>query len=158
MANIVFVCSGNTCRSPMAAALAARRLAAAGSKATVSSAGVNAVSGRVASHHATVVMGEMGLSLAAHRSRRVTGFDLYHADVVLTMEEWQLTRLVELDPFPVARVCTLAVFTGGYGDVSDPYGGDLETYRRCAMELDNLVDKAVSLYLAGPDFPPLGRE
>ncbi|HUW64770.1 MAG TPA: low molecular weight protein arginine phosphatase [Spirochaetia bacterium] len=158
MATILFICSGNTCRSPMAAAMAGRYLALAGSPVPVASAGVDACAGRAASALAVTVMEQMGLSLAGHRACRVTPGDLRQADLVLAMEGWQLGVLAALDPSAARRSFTLTAFTGEPGDVSDPFGGDLAVYRQCARELDRLVGKALTRYLDGPDFSLSGRE
>ena len=138
----------------MAAALAGRRLEGTGVHAA--SRGLDALEGSPASPGALAAMAGMGLSLAGHRSRRVTLSDLRQASLVLAMTGSQAGRLALLAPF--ARVFTLAGFAGEQGDIADPYLGDLAAYRQCARELDGLVGKAVTRLLAGPDFFPSGRE
>jgi protein-tyrosine-phosphatase len=81
---VLTVCTGNTCRSPMAAAILDRRLAEAGTEATVASAGTLGWRGRAATAHAVAVMEEMGLDISAHRSRRIDAGDL-DVDLVLAM-------------------------------------------------------------------------
>jgi protein-tyrosine phosphatase len=138
----------------MAAALAGRRLAGSGIRAV--SRGLDAVDGGPASPGALTVMAEMGLSLAAHRSRLLLPGDLRQASLVLTMTGGQRGRVTALGTG--FRVFALAAFAGEEGDIPDPYLGDLAVYRQCARELDRLVNKALERALGGPDFSLPGRE
>ncbi|HVW34635.1 MAG TPA: low molecular weight protein arginine phosphatase, partial [Acidimicrobiia bacterium] len=78
------LCTGNTCRSPMAAALLGRRLEDAGVKATVSSAGL-LFDGRPATDHGVAVLAERGLDTSGHRSRKLRPDHLSEVDLVIGM-------------------------------------------------------------------------
>lgn len=130
---ILFVCSGNTCRSPLAAALARDALAFAGGEHVVESAGLHARSGGPASPGARAVAQERGLSLSRHRARRVDAALVAGADATLCMESAHVDACSALAPG--ARVERLAE-----EDLADPIGSDVEAYRVTAQALQNHVD------------------
>ena len=139
MSKIVFVCTGNTCRSPMAAMLAAQIFNKAGIVAEVISAGVNAWPNQPASRHAISVMEECGLSLVNHKACATSDTLLEDATLVLTMTASH--RAVLLSDYPAAKekIFTLAEYVGQNADVCDPFGGSLEDYRVCAAQIRELL-------------------
>jgi protein-tyrosine phosphatase len=144
--NILLVCSGNTCRSPLAAAILTEKLAAdpefAGT--TVQSAGTSAWDGTPASEGSYLVALERGLDLSSHRARMLTADQVRDADLVLTMSEAHARRVAELGG--EQKVFTLADYAGnpdGRRDVRDPMGGDVAEYRDTAVVLDALLERAV---------------
>ncbi len=141
---ILFVCSGNTCRSPMASAILQQfadrdDLASA---ISVSSAGVAAQIGSPASTVARDVMVRMGLSLAYHEARQIGFADLVENDLVLTMTEGQRHILASGMPEVSDKVFSLGTFIGEKGDVVDPYGGGAQEYEACAVVLTNWLAAA----------------
>ena len=142
---ILLVCTGNICRSPLAAALLQRALAERGIEGIdVSSAGTGAWDGAPVSEGAYLVGLERGLDLSAHRARLLTRELVEQADLVLTMARHHRARVDELGG--EGRVFVLGEYAGREGDeaeVSDPFGGDLEVYRDTCVELQALVEAAV---------------
>ncbi len=142
---ILLVCTGNICRSPLAAALLQRALAERGIEGIdVSSAGTGAWDGAPVSEGAYLVGLERGLDLSAHRARLLTRELVEQADLVLTMARHHRARVDELGG--EGRVFVLGEYAGREGDeaeVSDPFGGDLEVYRDTCVELEALIDAAV---------------
>lgn len=138
MTRILFVCSGNTCRSPLAEAIAKRLVSISGrTDVEVSSAGTHANDGSAASDGSLLVGMERGLDLSAHRSRLLTREMVVANDLVLAMTPLHRARVKELDP--EANVHLLVGFASGEGDgpaVQDPFGGDLGAYRKTADELE----------------------
>ena len=143
--HILIVCSGNTCRSPLAAALLTEALVAAGhSNVTVQSAGTGAWEGAPASEGAYLVGLERGLDLSAHRARLVTRALVDEADIVLTMSRPHLARVRELGGGGRAHLFgEYAGLTGHRADIPDPYGGDLDEYRATIRTLADLMPAVV---------------
>jgi len=142
---ILLVCTGNICRSPLAAALLQRALTDRGIEGMdVSSAGTGAWDGAPVSEGAYLVGLERGLDLSAHRARLLTRELIEEADLVLTMARHHRARVDELGG--EGRVFVLGEYAGREGDeaeVSDPFGGDLEVYRDTCVELEALIEAAV---------------
>ena len=149
MKTILFVCTANICRSPMAAAIMRQRIARLGlaEQVQVLSAGVWAEEGYGASTNAINTLSARGVDLTGHRSQMVSAPLLAQADVVLVMEEAHRRSLFHLAPKYLGRVYLLTEMSGRHEDVEDPYGGPLEGYTRTADLLEKLVDAGLPAIL-----------
>jgi len=137
---IVLVCTGNTCRSPMAEGLLKHKLAGVGdawSGVNVISAGVAASEGAMASQQAVDVMEAKGIDIACHESRPLSDAIMHRADVVLTMTRGHRAAILAAWPDMSDRVHTLRP---DGGDIADPVGGSVELYEQCARQIGESLD------------------
>lgn len=136
--NIYLICTGNTCRSPMAEAILRSRGI---ENVSVRSAGVHAQDGWPISLNAKTLIEEADM-LYTPVSRAVSSEDLKWADVVLTMTEGHKANLIYSHPEVKYKTFTLKGFVkpDSTGDVYDPYGGDIDTYRHVFNELSRIID------------------
>ena len=147
---IFFVCSGNICRSPMAAEYARHRAAQAGlSHLLVDSAGTLGIIGAPASEYAVQVLRESGLDLTSHRSRGVRKNDMTDSDLVLVMEHRHMAELEHRFPRREGSVYLLRAFdhgpdpASGAPDLDDPIQQPLDDYRARFAEIRTAVDHLV---------------
>jgi len=139
--HVLFVCTGNICRSPLAAELLERAVQSRGlTDVTVSSAGTGAWDGAPASEGAYLVALEGGLDLSGHRARLLTRELVEQADLILTMARHHRARVDELGG--EGKVFVLGEYAGRDSndcEVSDPFGGLIDVYRDTYAELDALA-------------------
>lgn len=137
--NILFVCTGNTCRSPMAAALMNKIATEQDLDVRIESAGLFAAGGGMASDNAIKAMIPYGIDLTTHRTQPVTEELIKQCDLILTMTE---AHKMVLEPMAKGKVFTLTEYAGGTGDIPDPYGGDLDEYAKCASAIYSALTDA----------------
>jgi len=129
---ILFVCTGNTCRSPMAQALAIHLF---GEGYEIASAGIMAMQGSAASTHAISAMLQRKLDLAAHKAQMLNEELIEWADLILAMTDGHKSAINS------EKVHTLGEYAGTSVSVSDPYGGNLQVYLNCAEEIYILLEE-----------------
>jgi protein-tyrosine-phosphatase len=144
MLRILLICTGNTCRSPMAEVLLQEKIRQTGlaDRVKVLSAGLCAGGESPASSGAQAVAARRGLDLAAHRSRQVLAEYVQAAGLVLTMTQSHKGAVTAMAPEAVGKVYTLAEYADSEGDVPDPFGCSGEIYEACAAGIEELLDKA----------------
>jgi protein-tyrosine phosphatase len=151
MPAVLFVCTANRIRSPLAAALFQRRIEERddADRWQVDSTGTWTDNGLPALREAQMVAAEVGLDLSRHRSTRVETVDLTDYDLILTMTTSQRDALrIET---PAARGNTLTLSEAAVGlayDVDDPVGRPVEIYRRTLQELDDIITRGLPRVVA----------
>jgi len=150
MKTILFVCTGNICRSPMAAGLLQQRLRKDPERRDwhVMSAGTWASEGRPASAYAVAEMADRDIDISAHRSRRVTESLMKQADLVLVMTRNHAEALRVTFPEQADKVYMLSEMVGKTFDIADPYGGTRLEYSYIAQELEQLIDEGYDRILS----------
>lgn len=125
---IVFVCTGNTCRSPMAEGICRELLRERGvSGVECTSCGLAAQPGMPACENAVSAAAEYGADISGHRSRCFTPYLAQEAELFVCMTESHALVLAQYVPKEKIRLLG--------GGVPDPYGADLDVYRRCAASI-----------------------
>jgi protein-tyrosine phosphatase len=144
---IIFVCTGNTCRSPLGAALAVKMLAerqdvlpkdlvAKGFE--VLSAGLFAADGLGATPEACEAAEALGAKIGQHRSQRLTSELIHRADLLFCMTESHVQQVLRMAPWAASKVRRLAS-----QDISDPIGGGSEQYRRTAEQIQQALQESL---------------
>ncbi|MDD6012590.1 MAG: ribosomal protein S18-alanine N-acetyltransferase [Oscillospiraceae bacterium] len=145
---IMFVCTGNTCRSPMAQALMEKKCREKKLNILCRSCGLGAFSGEPASDGAVLAMESYGIDLSIHRSAGISAYMFDEYDLFVCMTPG---HAVSLAPYvPRERLLVLG------GGIPDPYGGSEEVYRQCAAALDRALDALVQK-LSGVLVLPMGK-
>lgn len=135
---IIFVCTGNTCRSPMAESI--YKHLDTDSTLECVSRGLVVLFPEPSNPKAVIVLNNHDLSLDGHMSKGLSGEDIDENTLILTMTEDQKRKTME--QFTVTdNIYTIKEFVGELGDVTDPYGGTLMDYEDCYSELARLVKK-----------------
>lgn len=144
--NIFFVCTGNTCRSPMAEALARLLLAEIAPDRhdlIFKSAGTAAWPQDGIAPQAASVLQQFQIDSSGHRASQIQVDQIRQAALVLTMTAAQRDMLRQLAPAEAGKIQTLAQYAGDRGDVPDPFGRDENYYRQVADHLTTLLRRAL---------------
>ena len=160
MPSVLFVCTANICRSPIASALMRslvdqRQL---GSDWRIESAGTWTQEGYPAASKAQAILKEGGVDISDHRSRSVSGKLLRDFDLILVMEQGHREALQIEFPDIRERVYLLSELAGAVYDIRDPIGGSTEDFMETIREISHLLaqgfDKIVQLAQEASSSPP----
>lgn len=128
---VIFICTGNTCRSPMAEGIF-KEFSRTLPNIEVSSAGLMANNGDTVSENSVTACKELGIDISSHKAKQITKEDLLSNDLFVCMTENHTNILIS------AGISKNMIYTL---NVSDPYGGNIELYRECCKEIyDKLLE------------------
>ena len=145
---ILFVCTGNTCRSPMAEALLRKKAKEEGLDLEVDSAGIFAIDGGPISDKSIEVLRRDGIYIEDYKSQMASEELLKKQDLVLTMSRGHKTSLLSSYDFLDKKVYTMKEYAYNIEeDVLDPFGGSLDIYLSTKEELEEIINDIVKKLL-----------
>jgi protein-tyrosine-phosphatase len=139
---LLFVCSGNTCRSPLAEGIAKIKFPQSLSEdIEITSAGSSAIEGVPASDLAVRVASEHGIDISQHKTRLLSRSLVKQADLIVTMSSKHRQTVGILEPSALEHTYLLTDFCDdAAGDVPDPINGDIHVYRRTFQIIEKCLD------------------
>ena len=148
MKKIMFVCTGNICRSAMAHAYMQFSVNKLKNKDDylISSCGTYAVPGEKSTNNAVIAMKEYGVDLSNHHATNIRDIDIENYDLILCMTMQHKRNVVELYPKLLNKTYTIKEYVNRdeiYKDIDDPWGLNLQVYKDCARDIVNNVDKVI---------------
>src|SRR5476651_609554 len=139
MKTILFICTGNVCRSPMAEALFRRAVRGRG-EFRVLSAGIGAMDGHAPTQHSVTAMRELGVDISAQRSRMLTAELIRQADFIFGMTHGHVDTISLLYPPAAEKTFLLREFDETLDpyekDISDPIGSPYDVYAHCRDQIE----------------------
>lgn len=146
--NIMFVCTGNTCRSAMAEGLAKKKINDKKLDINVSSSGIFAMEGEHASYNSVAIMKEYDTDILMHKSTPIENSNIEEMDLILCATMSHKNQVIMRYPDLKEKVYTMKEYAefdnnGKDTDISDPWGYDINTFRMCAAEISLCVDKII---------------
>lgn len=151
MKKIIFICTGNICRSPMANHYMQKKVKDLGKsdQYIIDSCGTYAVSGEMATKNAIEAMKVYGVNMENHRAKSIQELDLNEYDLIIGLTTTHKIAVQSLYPHISKKVYTLKEYANPeekYIDIDDPWGLSMQVYDSCAKEIVNNVDSLIEKF------------
>ena len=135
---VLFVCTGNTCRSPMAEAIFNNKVQ--GSNLKAESAGLSILPGSIASRNSATLVGDkLKIDISSRRAQSLMKNHLESNDIILTMTNRISDIIKKSYPQYTHKIFSLKEYVGVEGEISDPYGGTIKVYEKTYDELNEII-------------------
>ena len=148
---IMFICTGNICRSAMAEGLLKKQSKEAGLNIEVCSCGIYAEEGSLATYSAIEAAKEYSVDITYHKATHIRNSNITQMDVILCATNGHKQMVIQMYPNLKDKIYTMKEYAYGEKlqnlDISDPWGYDMETYRRCASQINDITEKIVQKLL-----------
>ena len=141
---IMFICTGNICRSAMAHVMLEDKAKKQNKDIQVYSCGVFAQNGDKSTKEAIEVMKEYGINLENHRATNIRNSDIEQMDIILCATTAHKNNVINIYPNLEEKIFTMKEYVEypkNDLDIKDPWGFDINTYRRCAKEIEDCIEK-----------------
>ena len=149
MVQVIFVCTGNICRSPMAEGILRHKCLIAGrDDCIISSMGIQGLDNSPASEYVQIICEENGIDISSHRSRSLIFEELQQADIIFSMESVHREFLQTFHPWCRDKVFLLGAWPGKEtrkSPIRDPYGGSLEENREIYYIINYHIDRILPM-------------
>ena len=146
---VMFICTGNICRSAMAHHMMKKKLKDIGrTDIEIFSCGISAQTGEKSTYAAKEVMKEYGVSLEEHQATNIQESAIQDMDLILCATNSHKRAVIEYDPHLKEKVYTMKEYAklnenGQDYDIRDPWGYDIEIYRFCAAQIEKCIEKTI---------------
>ncbi len=141
---IMFICTGNICRSAMAHAMLLKKAKEQNKNIEVYSCGIWAQTGDVPTYEGREVMKDYGIDISSHRATNIINADIENMDVILCATYNHKRNVISMYPELKEKIFTIKEYAGypeNDLDISDPWGYGLDVYKKCAKEIEKCIEK-----------------
>ena len=141
---IMFICTGNICRSAMAHAMLAKKSKEQNKNIEVYSCGVYAENGDIPTYEGTQTMKDYGIDLSTHRATNIRNSNIKDMDVILCATKSHKDIVLSMYPNLKDKVFTMKEYAGYPKDdldIKDPWGYGIDVYKKCAKEIEDCINK-----------------
>lgn len=143
--NIMFICTGNICRSAMAHAMLEKKIKEINKDIEVYSCGIFAENGDISTNEAVQTMKEYDIDLKKHKATNIQNSNIKDMDIILCATTAHKNNVINMYPELKEKIFTMKEYAGYNNDldIKDPWGYGIDVYKRCAKEIEECINKYI---------------
>ncbi len=144
--NIMFICTGNICRSAMAHAMLEKKIKEINKDIEVYSCGIFAENGDVSTNEAVQTMKEYDIDLKKHKATNIQNSNIKDMDIILCATTAHKNNVINMYPELKEKIFTMKEYAGYDNndlDIKDPWGYGIDVYKRCSKEIEECINKYI---------------